>query len=214
MSVEAWLLAAGTHLVLCVVPGPAVVFVLGESMTRGLRGGVHGTAGVVLANAAYFCLAAGGLGGLLIASPPLFATARWFGAGYLTYVGVQTFRASRFGTDLVEPTTAQGQGARSLLRGFGVQLANPKAPVFFLVFLPGLLDVSASLVWQVVVVGVPLFVIQAVTLIGYAFTAEGVVNWLGHTRARVAVGRIAGTLLVAFGFIVAAMARISQWGTT
>ncbi|MBI2827883.1 MAG: LysE family translocator [Acidobacteria bacterium] len=214
MSVEAWLFAAGTHLVLCVVPGPAVVFVLGESMTRGFRGGVHATAGVVLANAAYFCLAAGGLGGLLIASPPLFAAARWFAAGYLTCVGVQMFRASRFGTGLVEPTTAQGQGASSLLRGFGVQLANPKAPVFFLVFLPGLLDVSSSLVWQVVVVGVPLFVIQAVTLIGYAFTAEGLVNWLGHTRARVAVGRIAGTLLVAFGLIVAAMTHISQWGTT
>lgn len=62
MNVEAWLLAAGTHLVLCVAPGPAVVFVLGESMTRGVWVGVLGTAGVVFANAIYFCLAAGGLG--------------------------------------------------------------------------------------------------------------------------------------------------------
>jgi threonine/homoserine/homoserine lactone efflux protein len=214
MSVEAWLLGEGTHLVSCGVPGPAVVFELGESMTTSVRGGAYGTAGVVLANAAYFFLSAGGLGGLLIASPPLFSAARWLGAAYLTYVGIQTFRASRFGSDLVEPTTDQGKPTHSLLRGLGVQLANPKAPIFFLVFLPGLLDASASLVWQVVVVGVPLFVIQAVTLIAYAFAAEGVVTWLGHTRARVAVGRIAGTLLVAFGFIVAAFTRISQWGAT
>lgn len=210
MSLEAWLLCVGSHLVLCVVPGPAVLFVLGESMTTGLRGGVQGTAGVVLANAAYFFLSVSSLGGLLIASPLLFSAGRWLGAAYLISVGVQTFRASRFGMDLIAARADQGKGSRSLLRGFGVQLANPKAPVFFLVFLPGLLDLSATVVRQVVVVGVPLFLIQTVTLIGYALAADRVVNWLGETRARAAVGRIAGTLLVVFGFVVAAMGPISQ----
>jgi homoserine/homoserine lactone efflux protein len=214
MSIDAWLLAAGAYVVLCIAPGPAVMFVLGESMTRGVRGGVRGTVGVVLANAVYFWLAISGVGALLVASPTLFATARWFGAGYLTYTGVQTFLASRLAADLVAQTTAPEHSARSLLRGFGVQLANPKAPIFFLVFLPGLLDASASPAWQLVAVGLPLFAIQAVTLIGYAFTAEGLVNWLGHAKARVAVGRVAGTMLVAFGVMVAAMTRFARWGTT
>ena len=203
MSLDGWLLCVGSHLVLCVVPGPAVLFVLGESMNTGVPGGVRGTAGVVLANALYFFVSVSSFGGLLLSSPVLFTAARWLGAAYLIYVGVQTFRASRFTTELIAERAEDGR-RRAVLRGFGVQLANPKAPVFFLVFLPGFVDPSASLIWQVLMVGVPLLLIQATTLIGYTLAAQRVVSWLGEPRTRAAVGGIAGTLLMVFGVIVAA----------
>ncbi len=203
MSVEDWLIATGTHLALCIAPGPAVVFVLGESMARGVRAGVQGTAGVVLANACYFGLAAGGLGGLLLASPQVFAAVRWLGAAYLVLAGVRTFRASGAGTSRTAPPRTRGDGARSLLRGLGVQLANPKASVFFLVFLPTLLDPAANGLRALGIIGIPLLAIQAATLIGYAFAADGVVGWLGHSTARVVVGRLSGALLVGFGLLVA-----------
>ncbi len=208
MSGDVWLLITGTHLALCLAPGPAVLFVLGESMNRGLRGAAQGTAGVVLANAVYFCIAASGLGRLLLASP-LSGVLRWLGAGYLVYVGVQTFRASGRERGLAAPAAAEGR-VHGVLRGLAVQLANPKAVVFFLVFLPRLLDAEAGVPWQILTVGVPLLLIQAFALMAYARLAEGVVLWRGAAKARGDLGRIAGALLVAIGVIVAVMPRVTK----
>lgn len=207
MSGDVWLLVTGTHLVLCLIPGPAVLLVLGESFNRGPRGAAEGTAGVVLANATYFSLAAGGLGEVLLASP-LGGVLRWLGAAYLVYVGIQTFRASGRNRGLAAPAAAER--LHGTLRGLAVQLANPKAVVFFLVFLPRLLGTEASVPWQVLTVGVPLLLIQASVLIAYARLAEGVVIWRGAAGARVDLGRLAGALLVAIGVVVAVMPHVTK----
>ena len=58
MSFNAWLLFAGTETVLCLTPGPAVLFVLSYGLACGGRASLWASAGVLAGNACYFALSA------------------------------------------------------------------------------------------------------------------------------------------------------------
>lgn len=45
MSVKSWLFFAGTEALLCLTPGPAVLFVLSHGLTRGGRASLWANAG-------------------------------------------------------------------------------------------------------------------------------------------------------------------------
>jgi homoserine/homoserine lactone efflux protein len=73
MSWETWLLFAVTEAVLCMTPGPAVLFVLAQGLGRGFRPALAGTAGIVAGNVLYFALSATSLGAVLMASYEVFS---------------------------------------------------------------------------------------------------------------------------------------------
>ena len=72
MSLNTWLLFAGTEAVLCLTPGPAVLFVLSYGLARGGRASLWASAGVLAGNGCYFALSALGLGAVLLASYEVF----------------------------------------------------------------------------------------------------------------------------------------------
>ena len=68
MSWETWLLFTVTEAVLCLTPGPAVLFVLAQGLGRGFRGALAGATGILAGNTFYFVLSATTLGAVLMAS--------------------------------------------------------------------------------------------------------------------------------------------------
>src|SRR5437773_1097202 len=62
MNWELWLVFVATEGLLCVTPGPAVLMVIAQGLTRGVPAGLSATLGVLAGNSFYFALSATSLG--------------------------------------------------------------------------------------------------------------------------------------------------------
>lgn len=192
-----WWLFAATELVLCLTPGPAVLFVLSSALRSGARRSVASNAGILAANALYFLLSATSLGALLVASYHLFFAVKWIGPAYLIYLGL----SSIFGkTAALLIEDGKPSSARRLFTGgFLVQASNPKAILFFSALLPQFLDARHAVAPQVAILGATSVVIEFLVLLGYGVAAGRVSALARQPRYAALTNRIAGAMLLAAG---------------
>ena len=197
MTPQTWIAFVVLETVLCFTPGPAVLFVVSTSLTRGPRAGFGGAWGIVACNTFYFLLSALGVAAVILASARLFTALKWVGAAYLVWLGVRMLVARS-----VTPEVAAEPGARSpyaaLVRGFGVQAANPKALAFFVALLPQFLDVRASVPAQVAVLALTSVIIELGVLGFYVWLVARAGAYAGN-RWAAWLTRASGGLLVAAG---------------
>jgi threonine/homoserine/homoserine lactone efflux protein len=116
-------------LALLLVPGPAVLYIVTQSIAHGRRAGIAAVAGVHSGTLVHVVAATVGLSALLASSALAFDAVKYAGAAYLIVVGVRRL----VGGDHEPPP----REARSLYRqGVVVNVLNPKTALFFLAFLP------------------------------------------------------------------------------
>lgn len=163
-----WLAFCATEAVLCLTPGPAVLFVTSQALSRGARTGIAAAFGILLANTGYFALSASGVAALLVTSNALFDAVRWAGAAYLIWLGLRMLWTQR-GVAIAQPK-AVGHG-HAYVRGFIVQAANPKTLVFFIALLPQFIDPVAPIGLQLLVLGVSSVVIELAALAMFVVVA-------------------------------------------
>ena len=202
MTVSTWLLFVLTEGALCLTPGPAVLLVLSQGLTRGTSASVSASFGILAGNACYFALSATGLGAVLLASYELFSVIRWIGAGYLVWLGARAFIGK---ASVLSVTAAQGPTSRwrTCLNGFVLQVSNPKALVFFVALLPQFIDPRGSVVAQIAILGVSSVVLEFFVLLGYGALAGRLTSVATRPRFQILGNRIAGGMLVAAGLSVA-----------
>ncbi len=102
MTWQVWSAFFVIEAVLCITPGPAVLFVLSQALTRGVGKTVWSIGGILASNTTYFILSATGVGAILLASYDLFFAIKWIGAAYLVWLGVRG--VSRQVQDFVDPS--------------------------------------------------------------------------------------------------------------
>jgi len=118
---------------LLVSPGPNMAFVISHGVSHGWRGGVAAALGISLADAILTLLTAAGITGLVAAWPPSFDIIRFAGALYLAWMAWKTLRSDvAAGGSRVECVPLKTVLVRATLNS----LLNPKALLFFIVFLP------------------------------------------------------------------------------
>ena len=194
MSLSTWVAFCVTELVLCLMPGPAVLLVVSTAAGRGARAGLGAALGILAANTVYFALSATGVVAAHAASRDLFVVIEWIGAGYLIWIGLRMLRPHR-----PHGTSAQAVVLHHpFVRGFVVQIANPKAVVFFAALLPQFIDPAGSVPGQVLILGASSLVIELTVLTGYAEGASRARAMLG-ARVASALRAVGGLLLIAVG---------------
>lgn len=133
ISTTTLLLFLGTTLALFLSPGPNMAFVLSHAVAMGPRGGLAVALGIGIADVVLTVLTATGMAGLVAAWPPSFDVLRLGGAAYLLWMA---WNAWRYPGQLTV-TPAGAQSLQNVVRRSALNsLLNPKALLFFLVFLP------------------------------------------------------------------------------
>jgi threonine/homoserine/homoserine lactone efflux protein len=194
-------LFVAASLTLLLTPGPAVLYVVGNSMEQGPRAGILSAMGLVTGGVVHMLAAVVGITALLAASPSALTVLRWAGAAYLLYLAWKEISA---------PEPAEGEEARPQRRsaelyrgGLMVNLLNPKSAPFFLAFLPQFVEPGrGDPRLQVLALGVGFLCLAACTDTAYALLggqAGRLLRTPGARRARrwLSAGIYAGLALLA-----------------
>jgi homoserine/homoserine lactone efflux protein len=179
MTFKTWLLFLVMETALSLSPGPAVFYVVSQGVRGSVRRSLPAAAGIISANAIYFTLSATSLGAIIAASARFFAIAKWVGAAYLIYLGIKALRAAgaSHAVDLRETVPAgSGDRRRVYLGALTLQLANPKALLFFLALLPQFIDPNRPVVTQMLILAATSMLPEFCILVGY--------GWLAHRALR------------------------------
>ena len=199
-----WLFA-GAALVLLLIPGPAVLYVVGRSAAQGRMAGFVSVLGIHAATCIHVLAAALGLSVLLMSSALAFGIVKYAGAAYLVYLGVRKLleRDRETRVDRVrEPLR------RAFVRGAVVNILNPKTALFFLAFLPQFVAPDRGGVWsQALVLGFVFVGLGLVTDSLYALAAGTIGGLLRRRRNAVRYG--SGIVFIALG-ATAALAKRSS----
>jgi threonine/homoserine/homoserine lactone efflux protein len=156
---ETFLLFLGAVMILMITPGPNMAFVLTSGAAYGWRGGVAAALGIGVVDLIFTLVCAFGLAGLLSAYPGMFDAIRWAGAAYLIYLAINCIRTARQ-VSKAGVTEAEPSRWAIFVRGLASNIANPKAILFFLVFIPQFIDPGSGPVFaQFVALGVALAVV-------------------------------------------------------
>jgi homoserine/homoserine lactone efflux protein len=179
MSFKTWLLFLVMETALSLSPGPAVFYVVSQGVRGALRRSVPAAMGIISANAIYFTLSATSLGAIIAASAGFFTIAKWAGAAYLIYLGIMALRSAgsshAVALDDSQPEEL-GDRRRVYLGALTLQLANPKALLFFLALLPQFIDPAHPVVPQMLILAATSMVPEFCILLSY--------GWLAHRALR------------------------------
>ena len=178
MTFKTWLLFLGVETALSLAPGPAVIYTVSQGARGALRRSLPAAAGIITANGIYFALSATSLGAIIAASARFFTIAKWAGAAYLIYLGIRALVAanSMRSVALDGGPPRQQQDLRGVYLGaLTLQLANPKALLFFLALVPQFIDPAIPMVPQMLLLAATSMLPEFCILIGY--------GWLAHRAA-------------------------------
>lgn len=206
MAWETWIAFLLLEIVLCLTPGPAVLFVVSTAAARGPRAGLAGAAGIAMGNTFYFVLSALGIAAIILASSLLFTVLKWAGAAYLIWLGARMLWTRAAAPAERDRHAGPPALAASVLRGFAVQAANPKALAFFVALLPQFVDPQQSVAYQMLILGATSLVVELGVLAFYVWLVGRARRYAGD-RWTALVRRVAGGLLVAAGARLAFLTR-------
>jgi threonine/homoserine/homoserine lactone efflux protein len=193
---------ATTSVVIILLPGPSLLFTIGRAISAGRRDALLTVLGNALGLFTQILGVALGLGPLIGASATAYTVLKVIGAGYLIWLGLQTWRHRRDSTGDLGVLDRPAKPSRHAVRdGYLVGLTNPKTIVFFAALLPQFVDDSAGLVWsQFAILGL---VFMAIGIIGdgsFALLAGRARDWFASSPQRMErIGGTGGLMMVALG---------------
>jgi threonine/homoserine/homoserine lactone efflux protein len=190
------------------VPGPSMLFVMGQAMWRGRRSGVTALAGVQLGYLGWWVLAALGLGTLAATVPLAFRVLAIGGAIYLAWLGAQALRHAGAVTEEGRQPIRK-RSPHPLRDGIIVALSNPKALVYIVALLPPFVDQASSVVPQLAVLAVVAIAIDVALGAVYIGAGSRLSAAMARPQSRKWLDGAVGTIFIAIalGILIELFAR-------
>jgi len=192
---------------LILVPGPSAITVATLGSSNNSKITFLGVLGVGSADAFFFILSATGIASLIVASSFVFSIIKWFGVVYLLFLGISAI-FSKAGAIKVESKKVKTTAVKAFSQGLVVQLANPKALMYFAALLPQFIDPNEPVVIQMFLMGITCFLadILVYSMFGYMggqIAKQQVKPWVVNI-----INKAAGITLITTGVKIASLEAI------
>ena len=191
----------GVMAVMAATPGPANLFAVANGVKRGPAGALAGVLGMNAATLVWFAAAALGLGALVTAFPAAFRIVSIGGALYVAWLGVRALRGV-FATAADPESATIRLGRSAILDGFMVQIANPKAVLFFTAVLPPFLDVNRPAAPQLALFALATIGMDVITMSAYGLGGAALARRMAEPRFRRGFGLLTGILLLLAALLI------------
>ncbi|MDP9259727.1 MAG: LysE family translocator [Actinomycetota bacterium] len=186
---------------LIIVPGPAVLYIVSQSVGHGRVGGLAAVLGVETGAFVHVAGATLGVSAILASSATAFSALKLAGGAYLVVLGIRRLCERDTAS---APGTAPTRPLSSIFRqGVIVNALNPKTALFFLAFLPQFVDPQRGHVaLQAAILGLVWVAIAAVCDAVWALGSGSLAAALRSSgRARRAERTASGGVLVGLGVL-------------
>ncbi len=123
-----------TSLVIVLIPGIGVIYTVSTGLQQGSKASIYASLGCTVGIVPHLAATILGLAALMHTSALAFQMLKYAGVAYLFYIAYMTWRnESAFSMD---PGLARLNGWNIAIKGFLLNILNPKLTIFFLAFLP------------------------------------------------------------------------------
>lgn len=128
---------------LCLAPGPDNIYVLTQGMTKSKKAAIVTTLGLTSGLIIHTSAAAFGISVIFQTSEIAFNIVKYVGAAYLLYIAYQAFKYRNEKLDLSVQNSAS-ELKKLYVKGFIMNILNPKVSIFFLAFLPQFVNTASG----------------------------------------------------------------------
>ena len=194
LELQTIVMFVGASTLLALAPGPDILFVLTQSMSKGSRSGIVIALGLCSGLVFHTTAVALGIAVIFQTSLLAFTILKFVGAGYLLYLAYKAFKDAR--KSKLESDKSQLSLITLYKRGIFMNMTNPKVSIFFLAFLPQFTDPKVGNVTvQIFVLGA-LFMLSALVVFTLISLLAGRVGaWFSQTHnGEQILNRVAGTV--------------------
>lgn len=160
-------------LIVVVAPGTGVVYTLANGLAGGGRRSIAAAFGCTMGILPHLAAAVFGLAALLHASAIAFQAVKIAGVVYLIYLAWGALQEK--GALAVDDGAGRRRWRGVIIKGFLINILNPKLSIFFLAFLPQFIDPEgASSTAQMLWMGAVFMAMTLIVFIGYGLFAASV----------------------------------------
>ncbi len=148
---------------LCLAPGPDNIYVLTQGMTKSKKAAIITTLGLTTGIIIHTSAAAFGISIIFQTSQLAFDIVKYIGAIYLLYIAFQAFKYRNSPLDLsIQNSTKELK--KLYIKGFFMNVLNPKVSIFFLAFLPQFVTPqNGNVPMQMIILGMIFMALTVIT---------------------------------------------------
>jgi len=169
---------------LALSPGPDNIYVLVVSLNKGKAKALATVSGLISGCIIHTTLLAFGVSKIIINNDQLFLTVKVFGALYLLFLAYKTYTSNE-AINLSHESLTNHSMIAQFVKGFFMNVLNPKVMLFFLAFFPSFLfSQTMSTLLQFYVLGFIFMAVSFVIFSGIALLAQSIKSFtLSHKGA-------------------------------
>lgn len=139
---------------LCLSPGPDNIYVLSQGLSKGKKDAIFTSLGLASGLIIHTISVIIGLASLIKSSTFAFDIIRYLGALYLLYLAYKSFINRKVNINIKTLKDTSINLKKLYLRGFIMNILNPKVSIFFLAFLPSFVNTQGgNIPLQILILG-------------------------------------------------------------
>ena len=186
---------------LAITPGPGILAVVARSSTGGFHHAISTTVGIIAGDFIFITLALLGLATLSGALGDFFVVVKYIGAAYLIWLGLAIV-LSKSDKSTVRKVRSPNH-LTSFSAGLVITLSNPKAILFYVSFLPSLLNLSQISIVDTVILYLVVTLAVGGVMLGYGYITCKAKTSYQNLSKRPYLRYGSGTMLIVSGIYVA-----------